>query len=89
MSLIVDELLISKPESTKFVFGDNTRFQATFRLIFSLHIWFRGLLQQACFESCLVKSGLDPSVYQGIALSSIYQMSKVLNCAHDGRRFRY
>ena len=38
MSLIVDELVISKPESTKFVFGDNTRFQATFRQLFSLHI---------------------------------------------------
>jgi len=71
MSLIVDELVLSKPEATKFVFADNTR----------------GLLQQACFESFLLKSGLDPSLYQGVVLSSIYQMSKVLNC-DDGRKFR-
>ena len=89
MSLIVDELQLSKPESTKFVFGDNTRFEATICYFFSHFSLIRGLLQLSCFESYLQKSGLDPSVYEGIALSSIYQMSKVLNCADDGRKFRY
>ena len=49
----------------------------------------RGLLQKACFEMVLVKSGLDLKKFQSVALSSVFQMSKVLNAEESGLKLRY
>lgn len=71
-TLIVDDILLTKPASMKFIFGDNTR----------------GLIQQAFFQQALKKAGLDLNAFQSVVLSSIYQMSKSLNSLEGGKFFR-
>ena len=90
MGLIVEEMLLIKPESIKFIFGDNIRFLDKNNCsTFLMHVSHcRGLLQQVCFEKLMVKSCLKDEI-QSVTLSSVHQMSKVLNSAADGRQLRY
>ena len=49
---------------------------------------FRGLLQKAYLDKLLRNSEIDTKDIHSVAISSIYQTSKVLNSADTGSFFR-
>jgi len=68
----VQELLKAEVEALNILFGDN----------------YRGLLQKAYMDKLLRDSESDTKEIHSVAISSIYQISKILNSAETSSRFR-